>query len=431
LIGEIAPFRDERGWDFTSITDTTGSEPQLIYATLRRGPGGTPTALYGFGVEHRQVRESLLRPLLVEGSLLPLTPGSEHENDDLLSLTILDGSGRPVLDLSPRALPNTYSATIPASMFLGGGSIRLSLDPVTAPPLLIGGLPPSRTPLLIVLVLATSALIAATVIMAWRVAELARVRAEFVANVSHELRTPLAQILLFGETLTLGRMQSRHDVRSAATIIVSEARRLMQLVENILLFGRAGRGSVAPLEEIALAPVIHDVVESFEPLAAAAGMRLRVTREDDAIVRADPAAIRQILLNLLDNAVKYGSPSQVISVGLALVEGRARLWVTDEGAGIPEADRTRVWRPFVRLAREVETRVAGSGIGLAIVRDLVTLHRGTARIEAPPHGGTTVIVELPAARIERASPRCGERMTPDTGAEDSMIAGRTAADDAH
>jgi signal transduction histidine kinase len=102
-----------------------------------------------------------------------------------------------------------------------------------------------------------------------------------------------------------------------------------------------------------------------------------------------------VLLNLLDNAVKYGPRGQTISLGLALADGRARLWVEDEGPGIPPGDRARVWRPFVRLARDVDRQTAGSGIGLSLVREIVTRHRGTARIEGTPAGGTRVVVELP------------------------------------
>jgi signal transduction histidine kinase len=108
--------------------------------------------------------------------------------------------------------------------------------------------------------------------------------------------------------------------------------------------------------------------------------------------------MRQVLLNLLDNAVKYGPRGQTVSLGLALTDGRARLWVEDEGPGIPPSDRARVWRPFVRLARDVDRQTAGSGIGLSLVREIVIRHRGTARFESSPAGGTRVVVELPGAR---------------------------------
>ena len=121
-------------------------------------------------------------------------------------------------------------------------------------------------------------------------------------------------------------------------------------------------------------------------------------RLDDVEAPADDGSVRQVLLNLLDNAVKYGPRGQTISLGLALAGRRARLWVEDEGPGIPAADRARVWRPFVRLERDVDRQAAGSGIGLSLVREIVTRHRGTAAIESTPAGGTRVVVELPDAR---------------------------------
>jgi signal transduction histidine kinase len=117
-------------------------------------------------------------------------------------------------------------------------------------------------------------------------------------------------------------------------------------------------------------------------------------------VTADRNALRQILLNLLDNAAKYGPAEQTISVGSgapATDESRVRFWVDDEGPGIPANDRDRVWEPYVRLNRAVESATGGSGIGLSVVRELVTLHGGAAWIEAArASGGARVVVELPA-----------------------------------
>ncbi|HKG94957.1 MAG TPA: HAMP domain-containing sensor histidine kinase [Gemmatimonadaceae bacterium] len=410
---DLGELREARDWELTSSVDTLAPDGgEVVYAAPRRGPDGLPLALYGLAVTLASLRETMLRPTLAGPPLLPIAPRGAPPNDSLLSVDLLapvahDGvirgvisaAARPALALSPRRLPADYSATIPGGIYLGGQLIRVSLDPRTAPPVLIGGLPPSRTPLLAALVLLTAALIAATLVAAWREHALARLRADFVAGVSHELRTPLAQILLFGETLAAGRMDSRRDVRDAGKVIVGEARRLMQLVENVLLFGRAGRAAgAAPLPPEPLAPLVREVVAAFAPIAAAADARVRTARLDDVLAPADRAAVRQILLNLLDNAVKYGPPGQTVSVGLALAGERARLWVEDEGPGVPAADRERVWQPFVRLSRDVEAQVGGSGIGLAVVRDLVARHGGSARIDAAPAGGACVIVELPDAR---------------------------------
>jgi signal transduction histidine kinase len=400
----LGDFGASREWDVTSAMDTLVAGMELVYITVRRGPDGLPRAVYGFAVALDEVRETILRPTVTAGSLLPLPRTGEQPNDSVLSVSLVVPRGSQRLELSPRVRPDLYSATLHGGLFLGGWHIRVSLDPRTAPPLLIGGLPPSRAPLLAALVLLTAVLVGATVFVAWRALELARLRADFVAGVSHELRTPLAQILLFAETLSHGRMDSRGEVRSAGRIIVGEARRLMQLVDNVLTFGQAARTTrarvKAPLESHRLAPLVRETVESFAPMAAATDTRVHVTRAEDVVAPVDRGAIRQILLNLLDNAAKYGPAGQTIRVSLVLAGDRARLVVEDEGPGIPASDRERVWQPFARLPRDVEAQVAGSGIGLAVVLDLLARHGGAARIEDRPAGGALVAIELPGAAVD-------------------------------
>jgi len=407
LVARLPPLGELDGpqpW-YTSIVDTLGPEPEVVYLTLRRDRAGTPVAVYGFGVELTQVVSTALRPLLDRIGLVPVPHPATVPNDSLLSLTIQDPGGRPVLELSPHRYPTLYAITIPASRFLGNWRLHLALNPGAAPPFLIGGLPPGRALPLALLVLVTAVLVGLTVYTAWRAHQLARLRADFLTSVSHELRTPLAQIQLFGESLALGRMHSRQDVRGAGQVIVGEARRLLQLVENVLLFNRRRRsGPIPRLEPQPLVPLVRETVERFAPLAAASAARLRTVRLDPVSAPADPAALRQVLLNLLDNAAKYGPREQTISVGLALLDGQARIWVEDEGPGIPPADRTRVWEPFVRLPRELDSHIAGSGIGLALVRELVQLHGGSVRIDATPTGGTCIVVELPGATAAKDTP---------------------------
>jgi signal transduction histidine kinase len=340
----------------------------------------------------------VLRPALSGLALLPVPRRARLSNDSLLSATVVQPNGPRRFELSPRRYPDDYSATIHGSRFLGAWSLRVALNPRLAPRLLIGGLPPGRAPILAALLLLAVALVAVTIFVVWRALELARLRSEFVASVSHELKTPLAQILLFGESLTLGRMQSKGEVRSAGRIIVGEARRLMRLVDNIMLFGRSARLSPAPETVEPLAPLLRDAVNAFAPIAAAANSQILASRVDDVAAPVDRPAIRQVLLNLLDNAVKYGPRGQTVSLGLAAVDGHARLWVEDEGPGIPVSERERVWQPFVRLRRDVDGQTAGSGIGLSLVHQIVARHRGRARIEEAPAGGTRVVVDLPQAQ---------------------------------
>src|SRR5205823_590509 len=180
-------------------------------------------------------------------------------------------------------------------------------------------------------------------------------------------------------------------------------RRLTHLVENLLHFSRSER-QVTRLSpaRAPLAPLVQEALEGFAPLAGARGVRLRSELAEGVVAPVDAEAFRQMLLNLLDNAVKYGPPGQVVTVGLAAGDRRARIWVDDQGPGIPAADRERVWDRFWRLERDRGSAVAGTGIGLAVVRELVALHGGRAWAEDGQNGplpaggrGVRFVIELP------------------------------------
>jgi signal transduction histidine kinase len=216
--------------------------------------------------------------------------------------------------------------------------------------------------------------------------------------VSHELRTPLAQIRLFAETLLLDRIRSPEERRRSLEIIDCEARRLTQLVENTLQFSRAERGASAlDLGTRDVALLARQTLESFAPLAGARQARIRPDLPETLAATVDEGAVRQILLNLLDNAVKYGPAGQEVLVTLKAESDAFRLSVEDQGPGIPAADRERVWRKFVRLERDRETHEAGAGIGLAVVADLVALHGGRAWVEDGGRGGCRFVVLLALA----------------------------------
>jgi signal transduction histidine kinase len=140
-------------------------------------------------------------------------------------------------------------------------------------------------------------------------------------------------------------------------------------------------------------------------LASARQVQVRVSLDNDVVADVDRGAMRQVLINLLDNAVKYGPAGQTISVGLdrSNDERSARLWVEDEGPGIPAAERGQIWEAFHRLERDANSAVAGSGIGLALVRNLVVAHGGRVEVEDGVDGGSRFIVEIPctARQYER------------------------------
>ncbi|HUQ83023.1 MAG TPA: HAMP domain-containing sensor histidine kinase [Gemmatimonadaceae bacterium] len=232
--------------------------------------------------------------------------------------------------------------------------------------------------------------------------ELARVRSDFLAGASHELRTPLAQIRMFAELLRKGSLDRPGEADRALGIIEKEASRLSILVENVLNYARLRRrattqavtGTAVATD---IARDVEQVVMSFAPLAAERGARVISAVEDAPNALVDSQALRQVLLNFLENAVKYGPPGQTITVGASREGDRVCVWVDDEGPGVAESERADIWNAFHRGHSAERSGQGGSGIGLAVVRDLVLQHGGSVSVDGAPGGGARFLVEFPAA----------------------------------
>jgi signal transduction histidine kinase len=353
-----------------------------------------PTQLIGF-VTDVGLATTAFEKLVKHNPLLPPSLVSAGPSpNDALAVRVLSPEGEPLFASSPDWSPYEASADLPPAF--GSLKLAVALRPAAAGALVIGGLPRERLPLVLSLLGLTVGLVVVAVVQLRREAEISRIRADFVSGVSHELRTPLAQIRMFSETLLLGRVRSENEGRRSLEIIAREAQRLAQLVENVLHFSRAERKRPEIMRERArLAPIVRDVVESFTPLAAARQSRLEMEIDEQAAARVDTGALRQILLNLLDNAAKYGPAGQTIRVHLRLEADAVRLIVEDEGPGVSEQDAERVWQPFKRVA-VAGTATGGAGIGLAIVRQLAELHGGRAWVERG-RAGARFVIELPEA----------------------------------
>lgn len=225
---------------------------------------------------------------------------------------------------------------------------------------------------------------------------IAQLRADFVSAVSHELRTPLAQIRLFAELLRKNALQGPEEADRAIGIIEKEAGRLSILVDNILSYTSLRRRArfVTPLAADVAAEA-RQVIDSFAPLAAERGAQVVADLEENTRARIDTQALRQVLLNFLENAVKYGPRGQTVTVGARHAGPRVRLWVDDQGPGVPSPERTRVWDAFYRSDSAQRAGVGGSGLGLSVVRDLVAQYGGAVAVEEAPAGGARFVAELP------------------------------------
>ena len=390
-LGNAMKLLEEVGWRFRFIRARGGGPHGWFVASYRFSPG--VWAIRGFATCFDGAESAFRRVMLTERALPPALAG-DLAADSLFSLTVASNDS-VTLFASPAAYESPYRGKARLGNEFGDLSVRLALRPDVASRLVIGGVPGSPTPIALGLLGLSTLLVVAALVQLRREYELIAIRSRFVANVSHELRTPLSQILIFTELLKLGRLRSRGERERSLAIIDQEARRLIRLVENALQFSRA-RGARRALnrESLPLAPLVEDTLEAFRPLALARDVVLRVDVPERTAVVADAGAFRQILLNLLDNAVKYGPKGQTVTIGARVHNGRTRILVDDQGPGIPRDDRERVWEGYFRLRRPADSAIAGSGIGLAVVRSLAQDLDGRTWIEETDTGGSRFVVEL-------------------------------------
>lgn len=367
------------------------------YLALLWLPGGRVAALASDRVVYGAILpDSLLSefvaPAITRAPLLPPSLTGGTRLDSAVAYRIMRPDGSPLLGSAIPAGP--FSARRLFDAQWGGLAVEVALRRELAPALVVGGVPRSRVPLVLGLLALSTLLVGTAVVQLRRERELGRLREEFVAAASHELRTPLAQIRLFSETLRLGRVRSEAERDHSLDIIQQETLRLSHLVENILYVGRSSRGAlaIAP-RELDLARELRVIVDGFTPLAAARNVTLATDIPPRVQARADEDAFRQMVLNLLDNAVKYGPPGQTVTARLSVADGKVRLAVEDQGPGVPPADRARIFERFVRLEGAVRAGTAGTGLGLALVQELARLHGGAARVEPAGQGGSRFIVE--------------------------------------
>jgi signal transduction histidine kinase len=390
---------EEVGWRFRFVR-VPSERADGWFITSYRAPAG------GFGLRGFSAclggKESPFRRIMLAERALPPAVTGDLPADSLLSITVTSGGGPPIY-ASPAAYESPYHGEARLGTEFGDLTVRLALRPEVAGRLVIGGIPTSPTPLAVALLGLSTLLVVTALLQLRREYELMALRSDFVSNVSHELRTPLSQILIFSELLKLGRLRSDAERARALDIIDQEARRLIRLVENVLQFSRSGHRRASPdREAVPLDTMVRETLDAFRPLAAARGATLKADVPAESAVQADPSALRQILLNLLDNAVKYGPRDQTVSVAARTLNGRTRIVVDDQGPGIPVEHRERVWKGFYRLQRESRSAVAGSGIGLAVVRSLAGDMGGKTWIEETDTGGARFVVELDSGNGRKA-----------------------------
>jgi two-component system phosphate regulon sensor histidine kinase PhoR len=241
-------------------------------------------------------------------------------------------------------------------------------------------------PLLIVLsttILAVGLGIIWLVILAERRAS--RLKSDFIANVSHELKTPLSLIRMFGEMVATGRHKGEGAAREYGAIITRESERLSHLIDNVLDFARLERGKASyHFAEGDMAEVVERALDVCRYRLEKEKLKLRTTVEPGLPpVRMDENAMTLVILNLLDNALKYGVDGGQVDVSLRRTPGGVVLGVRDYGPGIGRDDQGRIFERFYRARSARDRNVRGSGIGLALVKYIAEAHGGRATVESP------------------------------------------------
>ena len=230
--------------------------------------------------------------------------------------------------------------------------------------------------------------------MSLKIKESEKLKNEFISSVSHELRTPPTAINGWAETIMEGEVRDAEDVKKGMGIIVSEARRLTNMVEELLEFSRIQDGrftlSVEPMD---IKAELEDAVYTYREFFRREGIELNHFDCDEEFppIEGDPERLRQVFCNLLDNAAKHGGSGKRIDTAIRREEDQVVITIRDYGPGIPEEELPHVKYKFYKGS----SKARGSGIGLAVCDEIVSRHEGVLEIGNAEGGGCIVTVRLP------------------------------------
>jgi signal transduction histidine kinase len=225
---------------------------------------------------------------------------------------------------------------------------------------------------------------------------LARLKSDFVSNVSHELRTPLSLIRLYAETLEMGRLTNPQKYHEYYQIIRKESERLTSLINNILDFSRieAGRKEY-DFRETDLRELVCNTIDSYRYQIEQNGFTLEEKIDPVPPLRVDREAIARSLVNLVNNALKYSQDQKFIGVNLYRYNGSVKLEVVDHGIGIPAQEQGKIFEKFYRVGDPLVHNTKGSGLGLSLVRHIVSAHGGEVSVDSTPGQGSKFTIALP------------------------------------
>ncbi|RDW21591.1 two-component system histidine kinase PnpS [Oceanobacillus chungangensis] len=226
--------------------------------------------------------------------------------------------------------------------------------------------------------------------------KLESMRKDFVANVSHELRTPITSMKGFAETLLDGGMSNEETTREFLRIIYNESHRMQLLIEDLLTLSRLENENFRlVLNTINVKDITQDIIPTFMYHAEAKKLTLHVDIEENVVFKADKERVKQIFINLIDNAINYTPENGHIYLKVEKQEEYVHINVSDTGIGIDKEKIPRIFERFYRVDKARSRNTGGTGLGLAIIKHIVEVHEGEIEIESEVNKGTSMHVYLP------------------------------------
>jgi signal transduction histidine kinase len=309
-----------------------------------------------------------------------------------LRCALSDAEGRTLVgDRPPARMVATRTAGLPWTLHVSAAP-----DPIAPPP------SPRRR-----LLMLTFGVVGLVLLAGWyfilraitRELRVSRLQSDFVAAVSHEFRSPLTSMSHIAEMLAHDRFPNDELRRRSFDVLVRDTDRLRRLVEGLLDFGRFEAGAAAlRLETVDVAALLRATVADFQERVAQDGFQIELTGASDAVnARADREALSRAIWNLLDNAVKYSPECRTVWVEMSRQSDQLSIGVQDQGIGIPIAEQSEIFDRFVRGGDSKARRISGTGIGLAMVREIVRAHGGEILLTSEPGRGSRFTVVLRTA----------------------------------
>ena len=348
-----------------------------------------------FGVKTEVVNlKDLFKDVWENQDLVPASVTGNQNAEDIMAIEVLTKNGSGIFSSGD---PSDKRISVGGELGKEFGVLKknMAISKPAGSNLVSAGLHGESNIILIILFSLAAGLGVIAFLQFKHKSKLIRMKRDFISNVSHELRTPVTQIRMFSETLLNGRTRDEDDVKKSLKIIEKESRRLSRLISNILdLTGKENLIFETSPEIVEVDREIRETIQGFNPMADLASNNINLDLES-ITARIDPAGLKQILTNILDNAIKYGPEGQEIDIRLRKEESSMVLSILDEGPGIPEEIHDKVWQSNWRKDNSEKHSESGSGIGLFVVKQYLQQMNGSVEIKNREGEGTKFAIRFP------------------------------------